>query len=528
MSQENPFGSRRRYARSLALALLAGGLSLGAVGCGSSSPSPRSEGAAPGLAPGDFGAPTAESYGAIVENEFRSPLVEPRSTFSSEVNTASYANVRRFLNEGTLPPRDAVLLAEFVNYFPYQYRAPRGDAPVALNLDIGPCPWQPEHKLARIGVRARDIPQADLPARNFVFLIDTSGSMDAPNRLPLVRDSLLLLVNGLTEKDRVAIVTYAGEAGLKLPSTPGSRKQTIRDVVNGLHARGSTNGEGGIKLAYEVARRSFIQGGANRVILCTDGDFNVGVSNPSDLQQLIERERASGVFLSVLGFGMGNYKDDRLKELANHGNGQHAYIDTISEARKVFVEQGGALVCVARDVKFQVEFNPAKVTAYRLIGYENRIMKAEDFKNDAKDAADMGSGHTVTALYEIAPVGVKMSLPDVDPTKYQKTAPAPGRADEWLTVKMRYKQPDSDTSQELSAVLTGTGSAPGSEDFRFASAVVEFGMLLRNSKFKGAASYERVIERASHSADFDPNGHRKEFIELVRKAKALSAATTKE
>lgn len=522
MSQQNPFGWWHRYARTVALAFLAGALGIGAVGCGSKGVSPSME-SAPGFAPGDFDKMNAESYGTIVENEFRSPLVEPRSTFSSEVNTASYSNVRRFLNEGQLPPRDAVLLAEFVNYFPYQYPAPKGDAPVSLTTDIAPCPWKPEHKLVRIGVRAKDIPQDELPARNFVFLIDTSGSMDAPNRLPLVQQSLLLLVNGLTAKDKVTIVTYAGEAGLKLPTTSGSRKQAIRDAVNSLHARGGTNGEGGIKLAYEMARRGFIEGGANRVILCTDGDFNVGVSSPSDLVQLIERERASGVFLSVLGYGMGNYKDSTLKDLANHGNGQHAYIDSISEARKVFVEQGGALVCVAKDVKFQVEFNPAKVTAYRLIGYENRIMKAEDFKNDAKDAADIGAGYAVTALYEIVPAGVKIDVPDVDATKYQKPAEVVGGADEWLTAKMRYKQPDGDASKEVSAVLKGSGTAAGNDDFRFASAVVEFGMLLRDSKFKGAASYDRVIERARGASDFDPNGHRAEFIELVRKAKSLSA-----
>ncbi len=531
MSQTNPNGLRKRYVHAVAFALIASA-GFGFTGCGGGKAPHEAEMRADGMvaqsAPDSFNKQNAESYSAIVENEYRSPLVEPRSTFSADVNTASYSNVRRFINEGKLPPKDAVLLAEFVNYFPYQYPAPAGNDPVSLTLDIAPCPWNPEHKLARIGVHAKELSLEDMPARNLVFLIDTSGSMADSNRLPLVKEALTLLVNRLTDKDYVTIVTYAGEAGLKLPPTPGSRKQTIRDVVNALHAGGSTNGEGGIKLAYEMARRGFVEGGANRVILCTDGDFNVGVSNQSDLRQLIERERASGVFLSVLGFGMGNYKDDRLKELANYGNGQHAYIDTIAEGRKVFVEQGGGLVCVAKDVKFQVDFNPAKVNAYRLIGYENRILKQEDFKNDAKDAGDMGSGHTVTALYEIVPVGVKIDLPEVEPLKYQKPAQTKGNASEWLTVKMRYKHPDNEQSKELAAVLKGTGTASGGEDLRFASAVIEFGLILRDSKFKGDANFDRVLERARGAANYDPNGHRKEFIELVQKARDLSSHGVRE
>ncbi len=530
MSTNSPNGSRKRYAPAFALVLLGGAMSLGFTGCGGGATTGAKRGGSAEnalAAPGEFNKQNAETYGAIVENEFRSPLVAPLSTFSAEVNTASYANVRRFINQqNKLPPRDAVLLAELVNYFPYTYPQPTGDNPVSLTLDIHPCPWKPDHKLVRIGVKAKDIAPADMPARNLVFLIDTSGSMAESNRLPLVKQALNLLVNTLTEKDRVTIVTYAGDAGLKLTPTSGDRKQTIRDVVNSLGSGGGTNGEGGIRLAYEMARRSFIDGGANRVILCTDGDFNIGVSNQSDLRQLIEKERASNVFLSVLGFGMGNYKDDRLKELANYGNGVHGYIDTLDEARKVFVEQGAALVCVAKDVKFQVEFNPAKVTAYRLIGYENRIMKAEDFKNDAKDAGDIGSGHTVTALYEIVPVGVKIDLPDVDPNRYQKPAGAAGNADEWLTVKMRYKHPDSDKSRELSAPLKGDGSGRASEDVRFASAVAEFGLLLRDSPYKGTASFDAVIERAAGALGSDPNGHRKEFVELARKAKGLTDRAT--
>jgi Ca-activated chloride channel homolog len=529
MSQISPNGSRRRHALMVATVLLGGALSVGATGCGGAgtqrSPAQHEPGMTAPAAPapaGDFNGQNAESYGAVVENEFRSPLVEPRSTFSSEVNTASYANIRRFITQqNQLPPRDAVLLAEMINYFPYKYPEPTGTNPVSLTLDVAPCPWKPEHKLARIGVKARDIAPADMPARNFVFLVDTSGSMQQENRLPLVKKALNLLVDTLTAKDRVTIVTYAGDAGLKLTPTAGDRKQAIRDVVNSLTAGGGTNGEGGIQLAYEKARLSFIEGGANRVILCTDGDFNIGVSDQSRLRQLIEKERASRVFLSCLGFGMGNYKDDKLKELANYGNGQHAYIDTIDEARKVFVEQGAALVCVAKDVKFQVDFNPARVQAYRLIGYENRIMKPEDFKNDAKDAGDMGSGHTVTALYEIVPVGAKIDLPSVDPLKYQKAIETKGNSEEWLTVKMRYKQPEGEASKELAAVLAGADTAMG-EDFRFASAVAEFGLVLRESPFKGSASLDAVIDRAGRSLGDDPNGYRREFVDVARKAKGLT------
>jgi Ca-activated chloride channel family protein len=525
MALIGPYGRPGRRAR--AVAAIVAFLTLGAVGCGGGGPGTgfkRDGAGGPPGAPGtDFNAQNAENYGAIVENDFHSPLVEPRSTFSSEVNTASYANVRRFLvQQNQLPPRDAVLLAELVNYFPYSYPTPAGDDPASLTLDLAPCPWKPEHKLARIGVRAKDIPAREMPARNLVFLVDVSGSMEQENRLPLVKKALNLLVDRLTAKDRVSLVTYASGVSLRLTPTAGDRKQTIRDAVNGLGAGGGTNGAGGIQLAYETARRAFIEGGANRVILCTDGDFNVGVSNQSDLRQLIEKERTSGVYLSVLGFGMGNYTDATLRDLATHGNGQHAYIDTIDEARKVFVEQIGTLVCVAKDVKFQVEFNPARVTAYRLIGYENRIMKAEDFKNDAKDAGDMGAGHTVTALYEIVPAGVKFDLPNVDATKYQKPAKVAVNVEEWLTVKMRYKPPTSDTSKELSAVLTGAGTGPVGDDFRFAAAVAEFGLVLRDSPYKGSASLDAVIGRASGAVGRDPHGHRAEFVDLARKARALT------
>ncbi len=469
-----------------------------------------------------------EAYGTIVENPFRSPAVAPLSTFSADVNTASYSNVRRFITQGKLPPRDAVFLAEMVNYFPYRYPEPAGDNPVSLTLDIAPCPWQPDHKLARIGVKARTLAPNETPSRNLVFLIDVSGSMSGENRLPLVQKSLELLVNQLTAEDRVSIVTYAGDAGLKLPPTPGDQRGRILGVVRSLTTGGGTNGSGGIKLAYETARRGFIDGGANRIILCTDGDFNLGQTSESDLVQLVERERASRVFLTVLGYGMGNLKNSNLEQLANHGNGHYAYIDTIDEARKVFVEQGGALVCVAKDVKFQVEFNPAKVNAYRLIGYENRILRDEDYKDDTKDAGDIGSGHTVTALYEIVPVGVKIDLPGVDPLKYSTPAQPGNATNEWLTVKMRYKQPDGDVSKEQKAVLPATSEKAMSEDFRFAAAVAEFGLVLRESPYKGNANLDAVLTRAEGAMKYDPNGHRSEFLDMVRATTGLKDRAAKE
>lgn len=471
-----------------------------------------------------YNAMNAEVYGIYRENEFRSPLVAALSTFSADVNTASYSNVRRMLNDGRLPPASAVFLAEFVNYFPYNYAQPKGDDPVAFNVEMGPCPWNRKHHLLRVGVQAYQIPADKMPARNLVFLIDTSGSMSQENRLPLVKKSLGLLVDKLTEKDRVSIVTYAGYSSVALMPTKGTDKKTIMDTVNSLSSSGGTNGEGGIKKAYELARATFIDGGVNRVILCTDGDFNVGVTDHGELVKMIEEQRKSKVFLTILGFGMGNYKDNTLKELANHGNGHHAYIDSIDEAKKVFVEQGGALVCVAKDVKFQVDFNPAKVNAYRLIGYENRLLKDEDFKNDAKDAGDLGSGHQVTVLYEIVPKGVNIELPDVDPSKYQKKEPAKEVSDEWLTVKMRYKHPEAETSKELAQPFKGEVAKELSDDFRFAAAAASFGMILRDSKYRGAMTLPGVLEEAKGCVGADPNGHRKQFLELVTTARTLSGS----
>ncbi len=477
----------------------------------------------------NFNSQKQEEYNHFVDNPFQAVAVHPLSTFSAEVNTASYSNVRRFLNEGQKPTKDAVFLAEMVNYFPYSYPKPTGDEPVSITLDIAPCGWQPKHHLVRVGVRAWEFDHKDMPARNLVFLVDVSGSMGEDNRLPLVKKSLNMLIGTLTHRDTVSIVTYASDTSVKLPPTRGDSKARIREVVNALGSGGGTNGSAGINLAYDQARAAFIEGGVNRVIICTDGDFNLGQTSESELVRLIETQRQGRVFLSVLGFGMGNYKDSRLKALANHGNGNHAYIDSESEAHKVFVEQGASLAVVAKDVKLQVEFNPRKVSAYRLLGYENRLMRPEDFKDDAKDAAEMGAGQTVTALYEVVPVGVKIELPGVDPLKYQKPTTPVGESEEWLTAKMRYKHPDSAKSLEVVRPLPGNAlGKPATADFQFAAAVAEFAMLLRDSPYKGSASYDRVISLAEANLGPDPGGHRAEFVALARKARRLEQAVREE
>jgi Ca-activated chloride channel family protein len=539
MSRFVPVGVRARLVRSFP-ALLLSGLCLSLAACGggsgSSAKSPAGsadgariirEGANPnrpeGPVPGGYDKQKQETYALIVENSFRSPLVEPLSTFSADVNTASYSNVRRFVNNGHLPPRDAVFLAEFVNYFPYRYPHPKGEDPVSMTVDLAACPWKPDHFLARVGVRAKCYEPAEAPRRNLVFLIDVSGSMSGEPRLPLVKKSLDLLIDQLTPGDRVSIVTYASGTELRLRPTPGDHKERIRSVVHSLKAGGGTYGESGIKMAYQVARESFMGGGVNRVVLCTDGDFNVGATSEGELVQLIEKERNSQVFLTVLGYGMGNLKNQTLELLAYHGNGHYAYVDSLDEARKVFVEQGGALAVVAKDVKFQVEFNTKRVTAYRLLGYENRLLNAEDFKDDTKAAGAMGSGHTVTALYEIVPVGVSIDLPGVDPLKYQQPKGPAAASDDWFTVKMRYKHPEADTSKELATVLPGSaGGAPMSDDFRFAAAAAEFALVLRDSPHKGTAGYATAIDRATGAAGYDPGGHRAEFLRLVGRAKEIA------
>lgn len=472
-----------------------------------------------------------EAYSHIVENPFLAADRNPLSTFAISVDTASYSNVRRFLlQEGRMPPPDAVRIAELVNYFPYTYPAPVGEHPIAFTTDIMDCPWNAKHHLVRIGLTAKKIDLAKMPPRNFVFLIDTSGSMSAPNRLPLLKSSLKMLVEQLTERDRVAIVTYAGTSGLALDTTAGNNQAAINRVLDRLEASGSTNGGEGIVQAYRIASKSFLKGGLNRVILGTDGDFNVGVTNQGDLVRLIEEKRKSGVYLTILGFGMGNLKDDTMEKLAYHGNGHYAYIDTPDETRKIFVEQGAALAAVAKDVKLQIEFNPRRVGAYRLIGYENRLLRAEDFNDDRKAAGAIGAGHTVTALYEVVPAGQPINLPGVDALKYQQPAnPAPrANSDEWLTVKLRYKDPDADTETDASKLIAQplTGKvrplAEAPEDFRFAAAVAELGLLLRNSEYKGAATYSVVKELARTGLGKDPNGHRSEFLTLVEAAERLA------
>ncbi len=467
-----------------------------------------------------------ESYDSIAENSFLSARLNPLSTFSIDVDTASYTIVRRFLQRGKLPPAGAVRIEELVNYFPYQYSKAAGDRPFSVGVEIAACPWNADHRLARVALKGREISAEHRPDCNLVFLLDVSGSMDAPNKLPLVQEAMKLLLDQLRENDRVAIVVYAGASGLVLPSTSAAEKTRIRAAIDGLTADGSTNAGEGIRLAYSVAAENFIRGGVNRVILCTDGDFNVGVTNQSDLVQLIADKAQSGVFLSVLGFGMGNYKDSTMEKLADKGNGNYAYIDSLREARKALVEgSAGTLVTIAKDVKIQIDFNPARVAAYRLLGYENRLLRAEDFKDDKKDAGEIGAGHTVTAFYEIVPPGRPVPGSDVDPSKYQQPASlSPASAgDELLTVRLRYKAPDGQTSQplQLTAIDEDKPFAAASADFRFAAAVAQFGMLLRDSKFRGEGNYDDVLKVASASIGDDPSGYRREFLDLVNAARTL-------
>lgn len=473
----------------------------------------------------------AEEYKSINENGFKQVSESPLSTFSMDVDAASYSNMRRFINKGELPPADAIRTEELVNYFSYNYPKPTGSDPVKIAMEAGACPWNTAHRLVRIGLKAKTIPTDHLSASNLVFLIDVSGSMWGANRLDLVKSSLKLLVNNLREKDKVAIVVYAGNAGLKLESTPGSDKQKIREAIDELTAGGSTAGGEGIQLAYKIAKKNLIANGNNRIILCSDGDFNVGVSSVEGLEQLIEKERKSGVFLTVLGYGMGNYKDNKIQALAEKGNGNHAYIDNLQEANRVLVgEFGATLHTVAKDVKLQVEFNPSQVQAYRLIGYESRLLKDEDFNNDAKDAGDLGAGHTVTAFYEVIPVGVKNDyVGKVDDLKYQKNPKVtvkPIGSSELLTVKLRYKAPDKEVSKKIELPFVDDKGNKVSSDFRFASAVAMFGQLLRNSDFKGNASYNKVIELAKQGLNQDDKGYRREFIRLVETAKGIEPEET--
>ena len=472
--------------------------------------------------------PSNEEYSKIHENGFKVTGVNPLSTFSIDVDKASYSNIRRFINDGRMPPADAVRIEEMINYFDYNYPQPEDEHPFSINTEVSDCPWQEGHKLLQIGVQSKKIDTQELPASNLVFLIDVSGSMSDENKLPLLKSAFSLLINNLREKDKVAIVVYAGAAGCVLPSTNGSNKNTILEAINKLESGGSTAGGAGIKLAYKIARENFIEGGNNRIILATDGDFNVGASSDGEMEDLITKERSSGIFLTCLGFGMGNYKDSKLETLADKGNGNYAYIDNMQEANKNLVSEfGGTLFTIAKDVKIQVEFNPAFVQAYRLIGYENRLLNEEDFKDDTKDAGELGAGHTVTALYEIIPVGIKSKfVKDVNNLKYQRIKQIKGdpTSTEMATVKMRYKKPNGFRSIELEkAIINGdTEISDASENLRFVSAVAMFGMLLRNSEFKGSSSMNEVINLAEKSKSNDKEGYKAEFVRLVKSSLTLA------
>jgi Ca-activated chloride channel homolog len=476
-----------------------------------------------------------ESYAHVTENAFLSVADQPLSTFSIDVDTASYSNARRFLNDGTLPPKDSIRVEEWLNYFGYGYPEPVAKEPFSVTSEVSACPWNPAHRLVRLGLKTQQISQAETPARNLVFLVDVSGSMMPENRLPLLKRGLGLLADNLRTKDTISIVVYAGSSGLALPATTGSDRARVLDALGRLEAGGSTNGGDGIRLAYSIARQHFSKGGINRVILATDGDFNVGTSSEGELQRLIEDERKSGVFLTVLGFGEGNTKDSTMEMLADKGNGNYAYIDSLAEARKVLVrEAGSTLITIAKDVKLQVEFNPTRVQSYKLIGYENRLLAKEDFNDDHKDAGEMGAGHAVTALYEVVPKGESVAVepsaaPKTDPLKYQ-TAPAVAAAassNELCTVNIRYKQPASDTSSKFSRVVLDNALplAQSSEDFRFGAAVAEAALVLRGAPDMSGASLDSARTLAQSALGQDPNGDRHEFISLLAKARALSAPT---
>lgn len=461
-----------------------------------------------------------EEYKNFNDNDFKTVSKDPLSTMSIDVDRASYSNVRRFINQGSLPPADAVRVEEMINYFHYNYPQPKNGEPFSINTEYTACAWNKQHKLIHIGIQGKTIAMDNLPPNNLVFLVDVSGSMMSQDKLPLLKSGLQLLIDQMRPEDHISIVVYAGAAGVVLPSTSGSEKEKISMALEQLQAGGSTAGGEGILLAYKTAAENFIKNGNNRVILATDGDFNVGVSSEGELVRLIEKKREEGVFLTVLGFGTGNYKDSKMEQLADKGNGNYAYIDNLLEAKKVLVkEMGGTLLTIAKDVKIQIEFNPAKVKAYRLVGYENRLLNNEDFNDDKKDAGELGSGHTVTALYEIIPAGSDETVGDVDPLKYQKTEPVTvaNSTNEIMTVKFRYKEPNENKSKLITRVLAdkSTDLEHASENCRFASAVAGFGMLLRDSKYKGDISWKQVISMAKTAKGTDDDGYRAEFIRLA-------------
>jgi Ca-activated chloride channel homolog len=461
-----------------------------------------------------------EEYGKIVENEFKDAAQNPLSTFSIDVDKASYSNIRRFITGNQMPPKDAVRIEEMINYFTYDYPQPEGEHPFSITTEISACPWNKQHRLVLIGLQGKKLNYNELKPCNLVFLVDSSGSMEDTNKLPLLKKALKMLVEGLDDRDKVAIVAYAGSAGLILPSTTASKKQQIIDSLDKLNAGGSTAGGEGLELAYKVAQENLIKDGNNRVILCTDGDFNVGVSSTGDLVRFIEEKRKSDIYLTICGFGMGNYKDDRMEEISKAGNGNYFYIDNIQEAQKVFVKEMRAnLFTIAKDVKIQVEFNPLKVKAYRLVGYENRVMANEDFNDDKKDAGELGAGHTVTAMYEIISAGSGEEIRKTDNLKYQETKVKSNvsGSSEMMTVKLRYKPPKEEKSKLIEKALVDANMPfeKASENFRFASSAASFGMLLRDSKFKGNLTYQAVISMAKESRGKDEEGYRAEFIRLV-------------
>lgn len=468
-----------------------------------------------------------EGYSTIHENGYKSVQNNPLSTFSIDVDRASYANVRRFINQGEKPPVDAIRIEEMVNYFKYNYPEPDGEHPFSVYTEVAGCPWNKEHYLMHIGLKGMDIDLTELPPSNLVFLLDVSGSMNSPNKLPLLKSAFTLLVNQLRPEDRVAIVVYAGAAGLVLESTPGNQKEKILSAIEKISAGGSTAGGAGINLAYKVALENFAKEGNNRIILATDGDFNIGASSNAEMERLIEEKREKGVFMTVLGFGMGNYKDDKMEIIADKGNGNYAYIDNIQEARKVLVSEfGGTLFTIAKDVKFQIEFNPAQIKSYRLIGYENRLLNDEDFNDDKKDAGEMGAGHTVTAIYELVPLRAGTGVPSIDPLKYQvsKKLRNNNQSEELLTVKLRYKKPDGVTSK-LMEIPFESGIIDfdeASENLQFSAAVAGFGMIMRESEYLGNYTIEDILRVARNAKGLDEEGYRGEFIRLAKTARDLN------
>ena len=480
-----------------------------------------------------------EGYASVNENGFRNVKNNPLSTFSVDVDNASYSNIRRFISMGEMPPADAVRIEEMINYFKYDYPEPKGEHPFSVYTELADCPWNNRHQILHVGLRGRSIDKSSLPPSNLVFLIDVSGSMNVPNKLPLLKSAFGLLVNELRLQDQVAIVVYAGAAGLVLESTPGNRKEAIMRAIDNLEAGGSTAGGAGLKLAYTEAERNFVKGGNNRIILATDGDFNVGESSNGGMERLVEEKRELGIFITVLGFGMGNIKDDKMEIIADKGNGNYSYIDNLQEARKVLVREfGGTLFTIAKDVKFQIEFNPSRIKSYRLIGYENRLLNDEDFNDDRKDAGEMGAGHNVTALYELIPSGSDERIPSVDPLKYQSsesTRESLGirRSDfseEYLTIKLRYKKPDGNTSMLLEKPVIGyiKDIDDTSDNLRFAASVAEFGMILRDSEFKGSSTLEGAARLARSARGDDEDGYRSELIRLIGTVKDMRVLADKE